>query len=605
MRALIIFLYTCKALQLKCIIMKGGSFIYQKTAASAVFVPEDFNEEQLMIKEMIIDFIQKEVKPNLEEIDSMVDKSLMPSLLKKSAALGMLGVNIAEEMGGMDLDMVTTLIFGETTAHGHAYATAIGAHTSIGTLPIVYYGTEAQKEKYLPGLANGKFIASYCLTEPDAGSDANSGKTKAILNTEGTHYLINGQKMWITNGGFAEIFIVFAKIDADKNLSAFIVEKDFGGITLGEEEKKMGIKGSSTIQVFFNDCKVPKENLLGERQAGFKIALNILNSGRLKIGASAVGGSKVAIETSVAYAKERVQFNKPISDFGAIKHKLADMAVKTFANESATYRIGYLIDEKYQNLKDLGFSQNEAKVNAIREYAIECSIAKVYGSDVLCYVTDEAIQIHGGMGYAMETGVERGYRDSRITKIYEGTNEVNRLLIVGELMKRTFQTKEIEVLAAMKKAPLLAFTSFLTPHSSVLHKRVANLKTVFLLLTGAVGRKLKKNLIEQQEIVMNLSDILTEIFVLESTLLRVEKARLNKNPEVAIYVNISQVQAYDAFAKIRVSAHEVINAYSKGLENSMMKKCVRNLIPDYTINAKEKRRSIADYLIEERGDTFS
>jgi hypothetical protein len=367
----------------------------------------------------------------------------------------------------------------------------------------------------------------------------------------------------------------------------------------------MGIKGSSTIQVFFNDCKVPKENLLGERQAGFKIALNILNSGRLKIGASAVGGSKVAIETSVAYAKDRIQFKKPISDFGAIKHKLADMAVKTFANESATYRIGHLIDEKYQNLKDLGFSQNEAKVNAIREYAIECSIAKVYGSDVLCYVTDEAIQIHGGMGYAMETGVERGYRDSRITKIYEGTNEVNRLLIVGELMKRTFQTKEIEVLAAMKKAPILAFKSLLTPHSSVLHKRVANLKSVFLLLTGAVGRKLKKNLIEQQEIVMNLSDILTEIFVLESTLLRVEKARLNKNPKVAIYVNISQVQAYDAFAKIRVSAHEVINAYSNGLENSMMKKCVRNLIPDYTINAKEKRRSIADYLIEQRGYTFS
>ena len=244
MHALFIFFYICKALQLKCIIMKGGSFIYQQTEASAVFVPEDFNEEQLMIKEMIIDFIQKEVKPNLEEIDSMTYKSLMPSLLKKSAALGMLGVNIAEEMGGMDLDMVTTLIFGETTAHGHAYATAIVAHTSIGTLPIVYYGTKAQKEKYLPGLANGKFIASYCLTEPDAGSDANSGKTKAILNTEGTHYLINGQKMWITNGGFAEIFIVFAKIDADKNLSAFIVEKDFGGITLGEEEKKMGIKGS-------------------------------------------------------------------------------------------------------------------------------------------------------------------------------------------------------------------------------------------------------------------------------------------------------------------------------------------------------------------------
>jgi len=585
--------------------MKGGAFIYEKTSIKDVFVPEDFNEEQLMIKEMIIDFVQQEVEPNLEKLDSMTDKSLMPSVLKKSGELGMMGVNISEELGGMDLDMVTTLIFGETTAHGHAFATAIGAHTSIGSLPIVYYGTEEQKSKYLPGLASGELMASYCLTEPDAGSDANSGKTKALLNEAGTHYVINGQKMWITNGGFADIFIVFAKIDDDKNLSAFIVEKAFGGITLGEEEKKMGIKGSSTIQVFFNDCEVPKENLLGARQGGFKIALNILNSGRIKIGASAVGGSKVAIGKSVQYANERKQFGKSISNFGAIQHKLADMAVKAFATESATYRIGNLIDEKYKALKADGASQNEAKVNAIREYAIECSIAKVYGSDVLCYVTDEAIQIHGGMGYAMETGVERGYRDARITKIYEGTNEVNRLLIVGELMKRAFQTKEIAVLPAMKKAPLKAAASLLNCASKSIEKRIENLKQLFLLLTGSAGNKLKKDLIDEQEMVMNLSDILTEIFVLESTFLRVEKAKENKNDKAEIFAKIIEVQAYDAFESVRKSAREVINAYTTGLENKMMKKFLNNLVPDYNINAKENRREIAMHLIAENDYSLS
>jgi alkylation response protein AidB-like acyl-CoA dehydrogenase len=585
--------------------MKGGAFIYEKTSIKDVFVPEDFNEEQLMIKEMIIDFVQQEVEPNLEKLDSMTDKSLMPSVLKKSGQLGMMGVNISEELGGMDLDMVTTLIFGETTAHGHAFATAIGAHTSIGSLPIVYYGTDEQKSKYLPGLASGELMASYCLTEPDAGSDANSGKTKALLNEAGTHYVINGQKMWITNGGFADIFIVFAKIDDDKNLSAFIVEKAFGGITLGEEEKKMGIKGSSTIQVFFNDCEVPKENLLGARQGGFKIALNILNSGRIKIGASAVGGSKVAIGKSVQYANERKQFGKSISDFGAIQHKLAEMTVKAFATESATYRIGNLIDEKYKALKADGASQNEAKVNAIREYAIECSIAKVYGSDVLCYVTDEAIQIHGGMGYAMETGVERGYRDARITKIYEGTNEVNRLLIVGELMKRAFQTKEIAVLPAMKKAPLKAAASLLNCASKSIDKRIENLKQLFLLLTGSAGNKLKKDLIDQQEMVMNLSDILTEIFVLESTFLRAEKAKENKNDKAEIFAKITEVQAYDAFESVRKSAREVINAYTTGLENKMMKKFLNNLVPDYNINAKENRREIAMHLIAENDYSLS
>ena len=585
--------------------MKGGAFLYEKKLAKDVFVPEEFNEEQLMIKDMIIDFINQEVTPNLERLDLMTDKSLMPSLLKKSGELGMLGVNISEEFGGMDFDMVTTLMFGEATAYGHSFATAIGAHTSIGSLPIVYYGNEEQKSKYLPGLANGELMASYCLTEPDAGSDANSGKTKAVLNEAGTHYIINGQKMWITNGGFADLFIVFAKIDDDKILSAFIIEKNFGGITLGEEEKKMGIKGSSTLQIFFNDCKVPKENLLGERQGGFKMALNILNSGRIKIGASAVGGAKLAIERSVKYANERKQFKSLISDFGAIKHKLADMAIKTFAVESATYRIGHLIDLKYRSLLTDGACSAEAKLIAIREYAIECSISKVYGSDILCHVTDEAIQIHGGMGYAVETGVERGYRDARITKIYEGTNEVNRLLIVGELMKRAFQSKEIDLLPAMKKAPIKALALTFNFRKLTIEKRIEGLKQLFLLLMGNTANKFKKDLINEQEIVMNLSDILTEIFVLESTCLRVDKAKANKCDKIDIFTKILEVHAYEAFEKVRTSAKEVINAYTSGFENKMMKKFLNYLVTDYTLNIKENRRDIAKHLITKNGYSLS
>jgi alkylation response protein AidB-like acyl-CoA dehydrogenase len=583
--------------------MKGGAFIYTNSVSSKVYIPEDFNEEQKMIREMILDFINQEVNPNLDILDSMTDKSLMPSILKKSSNLGMLGVNIPEEYGGTDLNMITTLIFGEATAYGHSFATAIGAHTSIGSLPIVYYGNEDQKAKYLPGLADGTLMASYCLTEPDAGSDANSGKTKAIINEANTHYLINGQKMWITNGGFADIFIVFAKIDTDDKLSAFIVEKEFNGITLGEEEKKMGIKGSSTIQVFFNDCLVPKENLLGDRQEGFKMALNILNSGRIKIGASAVGGCKLALQKSVIYAQERVQFNSTISKFGAIKNIIANMYVKTFAVESATYRIGALIDQKHTALMQEGLSSSSAKISAIREYAIECSIAKVYGSDVLCDVCDETIQIHGGMGYAVDTGVERGYRDARITKIYEGTNEVNRLLIVGELLKRSFQTKEIEVLSAMKSSSIKAFISLITFSSlrnPTIEKRITSLKHLFLLLSGGAANKFKNELIDEQEIIMNLSDILIESYVLESSFLRVEKLRNQKIENMSFYDNILEVLAYGCFEKVRLYAKEIINGYSSGVENKILHACISSLIPNYNINVKENRREIAEKVYKKK-----
>jgi alkylation response protein AidB-like acyl-CoA dehydrogenase len=584
--------------------MKGGAFIYTDSVYSEVYIPEDFDEEQKMIRAMILDFIDQEVNPHLDTLDSMTERSLMPSILKKSASLGMLGVNIPEMYGGMDLNMVTTLIFGEATAYGHSFATSIGAHTSIGSLPIVYYGNDAQKAKYLPGLADGTLMASYCLTEPNAGSDANSGKTKAILNEAKTHYSINGQKMWITNGGFANIFIVFAKIDTDDKLSAFIVEKDFNGITLGEEEKKMGIKGSSTIQVFFNDCLVPKENLLGNRQEGFKMALNILNSGRIKIGASAVGGCKLALKKSTIYAQERVQFNSTIAKFGAIKNMIANMYVKTFAVESATYRIGALIDEKYTAIMQDGISSSSAKISAIREYAIECSIAKVYGSDVLCNVCDESIQIHGGMGYAVDTGVERGYRDARITKIYEGTNEVNRLLIVGELLKRSFQTKEIKVLSAIKSSSfkaLILLVTFASLRSPSIEKRISLLKDLFLLLTGGVANKFKKSLIEEQEIVMHLSDILIQTYVLESCYLRVEKLRDQKTQNMNLYDNILEVLAYESFERVRAYAKEIINSFSSGVENKILHVCVSSLIPNFNINIKENRREIAEQAYHEKG----
>ena len=599
MRALYFCIYLTKIFH-----MNGGEFIYKDAVLNEVYIPEEFTEEQTMIREMILDFIDQEVNPHLDLLDSMKDKSLMSTILKKSASLGMLGVNIPESYGGIDLNMVTTLIFGEATAYGHSFATSIGAHTSIGSLPIVYYGNEAQKAKYLPGLADGTLMASYCLTEPDAGSDANSGKTKAILNEAKTHYLINGQKMWITNGGFAHIFIVFAKIDTDDKLSAFIVEKEFNGITLGDEEKKMGIKGSSTIQVFFNDCLVPKENLLGNRQEGFKMALNILNSGRIKIGASAVGGSKLALRKSVVFAQERTQFNTSIAKFGAIKNKLAKMYIKTFAVESATYRIGSLIDQKYISSKDDGLSSPLAKINSIREYAIECSIVKVYGSDILCDICDESIQIHGGMGYSTDTGVERGYRDARITKIYEGTNEVNRLLIVGELLKRSFQTKEIQVLSAMKFSSFKALISLATLSSlrnPNIQKRIILLKHLFLFLSARVANKFKKALIDEQEIIMHLSNILIEIYVLESSYLRVEKLSSQKTKDMIIYNNILKVLAYESFDRVRTYAKEIINSYSNSVENRVMHACVSSLLPNFSINVKEKRREIAEFAILKNG----
>ncbi len=593
--------------------VKGCSFIEKAGDPQDIFVPEEFTEEQKLIKEMVMDFCVKEIQePMLKrgrELNATndEDRAEVARLLEKSAELGLCGVAISEKHGGIDLDFNTGLIFAEAGAQGFSFATTIGCQTSIGSLPIVYYGNDAQKDKYLPGVASAKLKASYCLTEPNAGSDANSGKTRAILNEAGTHYVLNGQKMWITNGGFADLFIVFAKINDDKKLSALIVEKEFGGITIGAEEKKMGIKGSSTVQVFFNDCPVPVENLLAERGQGFKIALNILNSGRIKLAAGTTGGCKFSINKAVGYALERKQFDTPIAEFGAIKNKIAKMVVHTFAADSAVYQVGKKIDLKTAEFKAAGMSDGDSKLKALREFAVECAILKVKGSENADFVLDETLQIHGGMGYSMETGIEMGYRDARITRIYEGTNEINRMLSVAELTKRHLKSKEINLTTAGKKIPGLLFKQMIPFTSNDEAAIIANLKACFLLISGAAGKKLGKKLVDEQEIVMNLADILAEGFLAEAAYLRVQKLKTNKMvdaDEIAVMEKIVKVYLYEALDMVRTAGNEIIDAYTSGMNQKTMRYLLSLLTKRYDINAKDLRRDIAEHAYLKKGYSF-
>jgi alkylation response protein AidB-like acyl-CoA dehydrogenase len=577
--------------------IKGGDFIIKKTESSAVFVPEEWNEEEKMLKQMIHDFLDKELHVLESEPEASKDLPQIVEMLDKAAELGLCGIAIEEKYGGSDLSFNAGLLYMEAFAYGFSFATTIGTHVSIGSLPIVYYGNDQQKEKYLPKIATAEIKTAYALTEPSAGSDANSGKTKATIDTKNNCYLINGQKMWITNSGFAEIFIVFAKIEDDEKLSAFIIEKSFGGITLGEEEKKLGIKGSSTRQVYFENCPVPMENLLGKRNDGFKIALNILNSGRIKLSAATIGGSKFALSKAIQYSIEREQFGKSIGEFTAMQYKIGEMARKIFSAESAIYRTGRNIDLKEKELKENKIPENEIKLKGLREYAIECSLMKVYASEVLDYCVDESLQIHGGMGYSVETKVEMGYRDARITRIYEGTNEINRMLSFGELMKRGFHTKEIDIKSFTKKIPFQIFKSALGIQEKSSSQYLENFKYLFFTLTKYATDAFGRALEHEQEIIMDLADILAEIYVLESTYLRVEKLKSKDGKDASFKMkqNICDLQFYEANSKIMQCATSIIDSLPK--RNSSLKRVIKSLEIKEKVNPMVLRREIAKYLI--------
>ena len=581
---------------------KGGEFIIKDTEAADIFIPEEFDEEQLMIKKTCEDFLQAEVNPNLDRIDKL-EEGLMPSLLDKAGELGLLAVSIPEEYGGFGKNFNTSMLVADIVGAGHSFAVAISAHTGIGTLPILYYGNEAQKTKYIPKLASGEWKASYCLTEPNSGSDANSGRTKAVLNKEGTHYLITGQKMWITNGGFADIFIVFAKIEDDENLTAFIVEKDFGGITMNPEEHKMGIKGSSTRQVFFNDCPVPVENMLSDRQNGFKIAVNILNIGRIKLGAAAIGSSRAVIDKSINYANERVQFKLQISKFGAIRYKLAEMATRNFAIESACYRAGQNIDDAYDALVAEGMETGKAKLKSTEEFAVECAILKVWGSEMLDYVVDEGVQVYGGMGYSAEAPMDRAYRDSRINRIFEGTNEINRLLIVDMLLKRALKGElDLMTPAQAVASELMSIPEFGEEDDSLFSaekKTLKNLKKAGLMIAGSAVQKLMMSLAKEQEILMNIADIIGAVYVVESTILRVEKL-VKARGEEAVQGQLDMMRIYlqEAVDSVYLAGKEALNSFAEGDELNMMLVGLRRFTKVAPYNIKDARQRVAKQLIE-------
>ena len=584
--------------------IKGGEFLIRETAANEIFIPEEWSEEQKMIAQTCRDFVKQEVLPKLNEIDSMKDPKLMPSLLDKAGALGLLGTSVPESLGGFGMSFNTTMLVAEVLGGSHSFAVAYGAHTGIGTLPILYYGTEEQKKKYVPKLATGEWKASYCLTEPDSGSDANSAKTKAKLTADGKHYLITGQKMWITNGGFANIMIVFAKIDTDKNLTAFIVEKSFGGITMNEEEKKMGIKGSSTRQIFFNDCKVPIENMLSERENGFKIAVNVLNIGRIKLGSGAVGGCKATISTAVNYSTERKQFGTSISTFGAIKHKIAEMVTQTFASESAHYRAGQNIDDAYDALIASGMEAGKARLKSLEEYAIECAILKVHGSEVLDFVVDEGVQIYGGMGFSAEGPMDRAYRDARINRIFEGTNEINRLLTIDMLMKRAMKgTLDLMTPTIAIQKELVAIPDFGADDDTAIFakekKALRNLKKAGLMAAGAAVQKFMMKLSDEQEVLMSLADMLIEGYVAESTLLRVEKLiGLRGEKACEIEKEMAIIYLHSAIEKAASAGKQAIYAFAEGDELRLMMLGLKRFTKIDPYNLKEARRKVANYVIE-------
>lgn len=588
--------------------IKGGEFLIRETDAQNIFIREQITEEQQMIYQTCLDFLAQEVWPNLDKIDRQED-NITVKLLDKASQLGLLGLNLPEQYGGYEKDFVTGMLATEALGAGHSFTVSFGAHTGIGTLPILYYGNEAQKAKYLPKLSTGEWKACYCLTEPWSGSDANSGKTKAVLSADGKYYVLNGQKMWITNGGFADIFIVFAKIDNDENLSAFIVEKNFGGISLNPEEHKMGIKGSSTRQVFFNDCKVPVENLLSTRQNGFKIAVNILNVGRIKLAAGVIGGAKRVIEQSVQYANERNQFGRPIAKYGAIRYKLAEQAIRTYAVESALYRATQNIEDAINALIASGMSKEQALLKGVEQFAPEAAILKVAGSEALDYVVDEGVQIYGGMGYSADAPMERAYRDSRINRIFEGTNEINRMLIVDMLLRRAMKG-ELDLMGpAMKVAKELMSIPDLSSEEiglfSAEKKYLKNFKKAILMVAGSAVQKLMMELAKEQEILINIADMLIDLYLSESIQLRVEKL-VSMRGESACKEQIEMMRVYinDAADRIYKNGKEAVNAFASGDDQRMMLMGLKRFTKTQSYNTKDARRVIAAKMIAENKYCF-
>ncbi|QYQ96817.1 acyl-CoA dehydrogenase family protein [Riemerella anatipestifer] len=588
-------------------ILKGGEFLIKETPATQIFSIEELSEEQKMLRDSAKEFIDRTVIPNRERFEKK-DYAFTEECMKEIGAMGFLGISVPESYGGLGMGFVTTMLACDylSGATG-SLATAYGAHTGIGTLPILLYGTEAQKQKYLPDLATGAKFGAYCLTEPDAGSDANSGKTKARLSEDGKHYIINGQKMWISNAGFADTFTFFAKIDDDKNITGFVVNRSElenpESLTFGEEEHKLGIRASSTRQVFFNDMKVPVECLLGERNNGFKIALNALNVGRIKLAAACLDAQRRILSYSIQYANERKQFGTSISTFGAIRKKVAEMATGIFVSEAGSYRAAKDVQDKIDELVAGGMNHQEAELKGVEEYAVECSILKVFVSDLLQQSADEGIQIFGGMGFSEDTPMEAAWRDSRISRIYEGTNEINRLLAVGMLIKKAMKGQIDLISPAMAVGKeLMSIPSFEIPDYSAFMSEekamVANLKKVFLMVSGAALQKYMMDIEKQQHLLLNASEILNQIYMAESAILRAEKHYAPDSAEAAM----AQLNLYKAVEKIIVSAKEGIVSFAEGDEQRMMLSGLRRFTKyTNTPNVIALTEKVAKHFIEKGG----
>lgn len=588
-------------------VLHGGEFLIKESEPQSVFIPEEINEEQKMMVETARDFVQTEIWPKLDAIDKQ-EAGLTVSLLEKAGELGLLGTSIPEEYGGLGADFNTNTFLSMEMGTSYSFGVSFAAHTGIGTLPILYYGNDEQKAKYLPKLASGEMKSAYCLTEPTSGSDALSAKTTAKLSDDGKYYILNGQKMWITNGGFADILITFAQVDGDK-FTCFIIDTSSPGFTRGEEENKMGIKGSSTRALFLDNVKVPVENVLGEIGKGHYIAFNVLNVGRYKLCAMTTGGAKRFCTISVQYANERKQFGKTIASFGAIKYKLAEQAIRIFVAESATFRTSGLINDKEHELMSSGKSYSEAMIGAAEEYAIEAAMLKVFGSEVLDYVVDETVQIHGGYGYSEEYPAARGYRDSRINRIFEGTNEINRLLTVDMLVKRSMKGRLNLLGPAMAiQKELMSVPEFGEEPTGLLAKEmqaVQNAKKAILMTAGMAVQKFMQKLADEQEVIMNLTDMLIEVYTAESAILRTQKlATMKSENEIQPYVDMTRVYVSDAMERINIYGKHAIASFAEGDELKLLTLGLKRFTKFDLVNTTKLRRNVADRMIEANGYCF-